>query len=117
MLTGVFCLLGCILVNFGGHQFWNYWSSLVLLGVGWNFTFVGGTILLTQCYRQAERFKAQAVNDFSIFAVQAITSLFSGALFYLVGWENLNLLALPLLGGLLYALFLSHRLKIATPGA
>jgi len=114
MLTGVFCLLGCVVINLGGQLFWGYWSSLVLLGIGWNFTFLGGTILLTKCYNQAERFKAQAVNDFTIFAIQAVASLLSGTLFYLVGWQNLNLIGLPLLGGLLFALFLTLRLKITT---
>ena len=53
----------------------HYFGSMVLLGVGWNFLFLGGTTLLTQSYRMSERFKVQATNDFMIFGLQAVGSL------------------------------------------
>jgi MFS family permease len=72
----------------------HYWWGLVLLGVGWNLLFVAGTALLTTTYRPAERYRAQAVNEFSVFGTQALASLLAGPALHLVGWRALNLAAL-----------------------
>jgi MFS family permease len=82
----------------------HYWGALVTLGVGWNFLFVGGTVLLTQSYRPSERFQAQAVNDFTIFGAQGFSSLIAGAVIYYASWEVLSLLNLPFLLILLIAI-------------
>ncbi len=68
-----------------------------LLGVGWNFLFVGGTVLLTRSYLPLERFKVQATNDFTIFGMQALASLSAGTVLFYADWEILNLISLPLL--------------------
>ena len=83
----------------------HYWLALVALGVGWNFLYVGGTSLLTRTYRAAERFKAQAVNDFSVFAIAALGSLLSGTVIQLWGWSVLVLCALPPLVVIVVALY------------
>ena len=70
---------------------------MTLLGVGWNFLFIGGTTLLTETYRPEERSKTQAVNDFTIFTTVAIASLTAGALQYKFGWQVVNLGVIPLL--------------------
>jgi MFS family permease len=70
----------------------------VVLGVGWNFLYVGGTMLLTSAYTEAERGRAQAANDLAIFIVGLLCSLSAGALLQAVGWQALNLLLLPWLG-------------------
>jgi hypothetical protein len=72
-------------------------AGVVLLGVGWNFLFVGGTVLLTHSYRPAERFKSQAANDFTMLAVQAFTSLSAGTVLFYADWDVLNLINLPFL--------------------
>jgi MFS family permease len=72
----------------------HYWWGLVLLGVGWNLLFVAGTALLTTTYRSAERFRAQAVNEFSVFGTQALASLLAGPAIHALGWHSLNLAAL-----------------------
>ena len=56
----------------------HFWSALVLLGVGWNFLYIGGTTLLTETYRPEERAKAQGANDQAIFIMMAISSFTSG---------------------------------------
>jgi MFS family permease len=66
-----------------------------LLGVGWNFLFIGATTLLPQCYNLSERFKVQAVNDFVIFGTQAVASLSAGWFIFVVGWKMLLLINLP----------------------
>ncbi|MGB5246548.1 MAG: MFS transporter, partial [Woeseia sp.] len=86
----------CI-VALQGHEIIHYWFSLVLLGVGWNFLYVGGTTLLTKTYTLEERFRAQAVNEFSVFGASASSSLLAGVVIHLYGWSTLVLLPLPLL--------------------
>ena len=95
MITGLIAYLICIAIAFAGKQLGNYWVSMVLLGVGWNFLFIGATTLLPQSYKPSERFKVQAVNDFVIFGVQAVASLSAGWFIFAVGWKMLLLINLP----------------------
>jgi MFS family permease len=69
----------------------------VLLGVGWNFLYIGGTTLLTDTYRPEERAKAQGANDQAIFIMMVISSFTSGMTVTSAGWEQVNLMALPLI--------------------
>jgi predicted MFS family arabinose efflux permease len=64
--------------------------------VGWNFTYIGGTTLLTEAYRPEERAKAQGANEIAIFTVQAISAFSSGVLVNSSGWATLNVVAMPL---------------------
>ena len=98
MLWGAGLMAACIAMALAERHFIHYWTGLVLLGIGWNFLFIGGTTLLTRSYRPAERFKAQAVNDFTVFGFQALASLSAGTVIFLAGWEVVNGLGLaPLL--------------------
>jgi MFS family permease len=106
MLGGVGLLAGCVALAISGTSLANYWSALVMLGVGWNFLFVGGTVLLTRTYFPAERFKAQAVNDFTVFGTQALASLSSGTLLFLASWNILVLISLPFLALILLTILL-----------
>ena len=96
MACGVASLAACIAVALAGQQVANFWWALVLLGLGWNFTFIGGTTLLTEAYRPEERAKAQGANEIAIFTVQAISAFSSGVLVNASGWATLNLVAVPL---------------------
>lgn len=95
MATGAVLMLVTIIAGFAGQQYMHYWIALVALGVGWNFLFIGGTTLLTRTYRATERFRAQAVNDFSVFALSATASLLSGTIIQLYGWQMVMASALP----------------------
>jgi MFS family permease len=97
MLWGIVLMILCVALALADRRFIHYWTGLVLLGVGWNFLFIGGTTLLTRCYSSAERFKAQAVNDFTVFGFQALASLSAGTVIFMAGWEVVNGLTLPLL--------------------
>lgn len=99
-LSGVLALLGMGLLNF--------WGSLILLGIGWNFGFIGSTALVTDTYSQSERSKAQAMNDFLIFGTVAAGSFSSGYLLNTLGWSQINLLMLPVIGVVLLLLFWLH---------
>jgi MFS family permease len=89
-----------------------------LLGVGWNFSFVGGTALLTTAYREAEQSRAQAINDFVVFGTVAVASVSSGWLYHQFGWQALNLAALPFLAvALIATIALIRRPRVAVAGA
>jgi len=95
MLAGVALLLGHVLTALSGTQFLSFAGALILLGVGWNFLYVGGTTLLTRTYTAKESARAQATNDMTIFAVGLACSLGAGALLDTLGWQRLNLLLIP----------------------
>ena len=85
--TGLILLAACGVVALMGIDLTHFWFALVLLGLGWNFGFVGATALVTDCYRPAERNKVQAANDLCVFGMVAFASFSSGKLLHLVGWD------------------------------
>lgn len=95
MLFGAALMAICVVAALSGIGLLNFWVALVLLGVGWNFLFVGGTTLLTEAYAPAERAKTQAANDFIVFSTVAASSLLSGSLLYHYSWQTVNYAALP----------------------
>ena len=96
MLTGVFAYLLCIAINFSGIELLQFFSALVLLGIGWNFLFIGGTTLLTESYRQSERAKVQGFGDFLVFSASTVAAFSSGYINHNFGWQAVNLGILPL---------------------
>lgn len=101
---GLVILAVCLAVNMSGTAVAQFWLGLFLLGIGWNFTYVGATTLLTQVYRPAEKAKVQAANDFLVFAMMATGALSSGAFFNTLGWNGLNIVAVPFIAAALTAL-------------
>ena len=95
LLVGAGLLLVCCGINLMGVAELNFWSALVLLGIGWNFLFVGATTLLTRTYDTHEKAKVQALNDFLIFGTVALSSFSSGALLTGFGWSMVQLAVLP----------------------
>jgi MFS family permease len=117
MLAGVGCLLACVGLGIASQALLEYWGALVLLGVGWNLLYVGGTVLLTRSYRPAERFKAQALNDFTIFGIQTVTSFSAATVLFRANWDVLMMLNLPALLLMLLAILLVRVRYIQTsPG-
>lgn len=97
MQIGFVLLLGHVAIAVSGLEFPHFLSALILLGLGWNFAFIGGTALLTQTYRPAEQLKVQMVNEFVVFGLVAVASLSAGWLYARFGWVLLNLSMVPLL--------------------
>ncbi|MCC5023760.1 MAG: MFS transporter [Candidatus Synoicihabitans palmerolidicus] len=91
--TGIFGAVLCI--GLLGRELIHFWGSLVLLGIGWNLLFVGGTALLPACYAPSERYKVQATNDLVVFGSQAIASLSAGWFLFSFGWNVLLLSCIP----------------------
>jgi MFS family permease len=98
-----------------GITFGHFAVGLILLGLGWNFGFIGGTTMLTECYRPSERAKVQAANDFGISAMMTVASASSGQMLSHWGWQSVPLalfpfalLALTLIGWLVFSKAISR---------
>ncbi|HUQ74876.1 MAG TPA: MFS transporter [Burkholderiales bacterium] len=111
MLAGAAINLACIGIALGGITIAHFWWSLLLLGVGWNFLYTGGTTLLTETYRPEEKAKAQGANDQCIFIMMLVSSFSAGLTVTSAGWTRVNLLALPLIAIVAAALiwFMFHQ--------
>lgn len=95
MLSGVLLLVGHVLMTMSGTGFYSFMSALILLGVWWNFLYIGGTSLLTGTYSAFERATAQAFNDMTIFVIGVTCSFSVGGLLDTMGWKVLNIALLP----------------------
>lgn len=104
MFVGALGLLATSIIGLQGQSFMHYWWGLVLLGVGWNFLYVGGTTLLTYTYSMSERYRAQAVNEFLVFGTSATASLLAGTVMHYFGWSALMLIPIPILLAICLAL-------------
>jgi MFS family permease len=96
-VIGITVMATGVIIAVSGHTFVNYLMALISIGVGWNFLFVAGTVMLTKSYYPYERFKAQGINDFAISTFMALAILLAGAVLTAGNWELLNLLCLPFL--------------------
>ena len=95
MIVGALLQALCVAINFAGIEYLHFLSSLILLGVGWNFLFIGGTSLLTECYTPSEMAKTQGFNDFCIWGCVGAGALLSGASIHHLGWVTVNSVTLP----------------------
>ena len=104
MFAGAIFGLACVFINLTGSSVNHFWLALFLLGISWNFLFIGATTLLTETYTNDERFKTQALNDFLVFSVVSGASFSAGMLHQKLGWQFVNYLAFPALFIILVAL-------------
>jgi MFS family permease len=111
--AGIVLLILSAVIALSGLEVLHFWSSLILLGVGWNFGFVGATALVIECYRASERGLVQSVNDFAVFGTVAAASFASGHLLNAGGWNIVNWLVFPGALAALAALVVSHWLRPA----
>jgi MFS family permease len=114
MFSGAVLLSTHVALSLSGTGFVSFASALALLGVGWNFLYIGGTTLLTDAYLPGERGRAQAANDLLIFVVGLASSLTAGVLLQIAGWRLMNAYLLPWLAGAIIAvLWLGHMRRTA----
>ena len=92
---GLLLLVGCALVALSGIHLWQFWTSLILLGLGWNFAFIGATAMVAETYTDSEKGKVQGFHDFVLFGLVAFASLMSGKVYNAWGWEMLNWVIFP----------------------
>jgi MFS family permease len=93
--AGLALIIVAAVIGIAGISLWHFWIGLALLGVGWNFAFIGATTMVTHCHRPNERNKVQAFNDFLVFGSMAIGSFSSGALLVSFGWSMVNEVVFP----------------------
>lgn len=103
-LLGILLLGAASVAALGGLTVAHFWTSLILLGLGWNFSFIGATTLVTDCYHAEETSRVQAFNDFLIFGAVALSSFSSGKLLALKGWDVINTWTFPIVGVISLAL-------------
>jgi MFS family permease len=109
MLIGVLLLFACAATALSGTAVTEFWAALTLLGIGWNFLYIGATALLTEAYRPAEKAKTQAANDFLIYATVVPSSFSSGVLLVHLGWGAINMMIVPVAAVILLLLLLRRR--------
>lgn len=115
--VGLLLLVGCALVGLSGIALWQFWTALILLGLGWNFSFIGATAMVADAYRSSEKGKVQGFHDFVLFGFVALSSFLSGVIYNAWGWEMLNWMIFPVVVICLFALaglrLVSRRTAIA----
>ncbi len=103
--AGLAMIIGAAIVGLAGITVAHFWVGLTLLGVGWNFGFIGATAMVTQCHRPEERVTVQSFNDFLVFGTMALGSFSSGTLLAHFGWNAVNQVVFPVVlaaGALLF---------------
>ena len=116
--TGMLLLITAAIIGLSGITFLNFAAALILLGLGWNFGFIGGTTMLTTTYDPPERGKVQGANDFIMLTVVALASLSSGKLLAGIGWASVNIALFPmaiLALALIVWVMWKSRLSVVTP--
>lgn len=94
--AGLLILMACALVAHAGIALWNFWGALILLGLGWNFGFIGATAIVAASYRPHEADKVQGFHDIILFTAVALASFGSGKVLSAYGWDMLNAAVWPL---------------------
>lgn len=95
ILAGTIAMFATVAINLSGTGLVEFWTALLLLGIGWNFMFIGGTTLLTEIYSLQEKAKVQAMNDFLVFGTNAVASFSSGMVHHTLGWQAVNYAVIP----------------------
>ena len=109
VFSGLSILVMCGVVALMGIQIWHFWLSLIFLGIGWNFSFIGSTAMVTETYTAHEKNKAQGAHDFILFTCVALTSLLSGWVLTQYGWDMLNYIIFPVVVIAIIALYWLRR--------
>lgn len=117
--VGLALLVACAFVALSGIQLWQFWTALILLGLGWNFAFIGSTAMVAETYRSSEKGKVQGFHDFILFGSVALASFSSGVVYNAWGWDALNWVAFPVTVVCVIALGLlvAGRRRLATAGS
>ncbi len=93
--AGLLLEAGAATIGLSGITAMHFWATLIVLGVGWNFSFIGASALVLETHRPQERNKVQAFNDFLVFGMMAIGSFSSGQLLANYGWSAVNMVVFP----------------------
>jgi MFS family permease len=95
VLAGLAISACAAVAGLAGTDVWHFWTALILLGIGWNFGFVGASAMVLECHRPEERTRVQSLNDFAIFGIMVVGSFASGGLLNSYGWEMVCWISFP----------------------
>ncbi|MDX1958607.1 MAG: MFS transporter [Leptospiraceae bacterium] len=112
MLLGTLFYFICIGTNFLDSKYYSFVLSLVLLGIGWNFLFVGNTLLLTEKIKHDKLLKSQSLNEFLIALFSAVSIFVTGRIHESFGYSKLNLIMIPFVFLCIYLIFTLHKVSI-----
>ena len=115
--AGVVLMAATVAIALSGVTVMHFTLALVTLGIGWNFMYTGGTLLLGESHTPGEKARAQGANDLAVFATMGVSSLASGALVSVAGWERMNVATLPFLVAVLVALVWLRRVRLRPAAA
>ncbi|WP_370193024.1 MULTISPECIES: MFS transporter [Aurantimonas] len=115
--TGLLLLAASAAVSLSGLAVWQFWTGLILLGLGWNFGFIGSTAIVAETYRPSEKNKTQGLHDFVLFSSVSLASFLSGRTFVAAGWETMNMVVFPVVLVCLVVLVLQARFAPLQPAA
>ena len=93
--TGLLLIAGAAGIGLAGTEIAHFWLTLTLLGIGWNFGFLGASALVLECHRPEERTRVQALNDFLVFGTMVVATFASGGLLTEYGWAMVCWIAFP----------------------
>ena len=96
ILAGMVLIVLAAVAGLAGQTVYHFWADMILVGLGWNFGFIGATALVTETHRPAERTKVQSFNDFLVFGTMVVGSFSSGRVLADFGWDMVNELVFPL---------------------
>ena len=113
--VGLLLLVGCASVALLGIDLVHFWGALILVGLGWNFAFIGATAMLTETYRPEERARVQGFNDFVLFSFVAVASFSSGQIFAHLGWAAINMFVYPVVALCAVALAVAWTVRPGRP--
>ena len=114
VIAGMALLTACAVVGLSGITLAHFWITLILLGLGWNFGFIGATSMLSETYRPEEKGRVQGLNDFLVLGSAAMASLLSGKLIGGPGWAFINMIVFPVVMVSLIALTWAFLLRRST---
>jgi MFS family permease len=116
IMTGLILLALCVPIALAGDTVFLFWTSMALLGVGWNFAFTAGTSLLADAHTPSERAKTQGWVNFIIYGTAAVAALSAGQLLHYFSWAVVNYVALPMVAlAIVVTLYFAWMQKSARP--
>ncbi|MEQ1900700.1 MAG: MFS transporter [Devosia sp.] len=115
--TGLLLIAASATVALSGTDLWQFWTALVLLGLGWNFGFIASTAMVAELYRPEEAFRVQAMNEFILFSIVAAASFSSGGILVSGGWTVVNILVYPIVAVCVLLIVLQALLEGRSPPA
>ncbi|MEK9711539.1 MAG: MFS transporter [Thalassolituus sp.] len=112
-ISGLLLILIAAFLSLSGADVFHFWGMLILLGIGWNFGFLGASSMILQCHRPEEKTRVQSLNDFIVFSLMVFGSFASGGILSFWGWDTVLWVSIgPVLLACIAMLFVSGQTRV-----